>query len=70
MPKITTELSLLGRHLQEALNNRAELNVCNDPIAGDNPGELVFWVQYPFKPSGLKKDLGKQYRITLREDDL
>lgn len=46
------------------------VHVCNDPVPGDNPGEHVFWVQYPFKDTGLKKDLGKQYRITITEDDL
>ncbi len=59
-----------ARAIEEALDAVDGIHVCNSAVAGDKPGEWVIWVQHPFKPTGLKKDLGRQFRITIREDEL
>lgn len=64
-----SDLMKLAKLIQIELKDTDSLNVCNDPDQYPDSEGLVFWVQYPFKPTRQKADLGKQYRITIQEDD-
>jgi len=62
---LSKRLKNLAYDIADELDGR--FHICSSPMRGDDSTSWVFWVQSP-KPS--KAVMGKQYRVTITEDEV